>query len=669
MKSPLEAGHQAVGFIKRLGSCEWRGYALVVFSLVCIFALLRQLPATRVGDGAEYYGLYLAFEETMRPWLTTPAFLEYENLVREGRIGGLVSSELLQNAFPALRIGATADFNHFWLYSFLAYSIAKLLGLVGLQLSPHSAFIALHWFLFSVTVCVGLRFYGWKGVAVVVGLTAGSPMLWFVNKVHTEFFTYCLGLASVIFVLRAKYIPAALCMAVASTQNPSFGLLAALLLLIRASVQSREQYAFLDVLGIVWTVLLAFIHPVYYFFRYGVPTPQLLAGGAEVGANLRNSYIWILDPDVGLFPNWPLGLLTCGVALVATSAMRRAGRFQFNFVVAVFYVAYLGASLFAQSSTTNLNSGATIGVARYALWYVPLFFPLAIVVFDWVKSERWMAVASVVSFGGLFLLNVIDSFPSRVEQYSNPSRFSYFLQRHFSSIYDSPSEIYLERYSGLGEAGVYKAGLQGVVGPDCRKVLVLPGRDRSHVSAPAQCGFDLGKLAEQFRLIQSAVPTVRYVLLDDEFVSRVKFTPAMNHSYFLKAGGDGSGVLGGGWFPHEDWGVWSSGSNAEVFFPCETSSESGLRRVIYITVVGFTHGMRSATDVEIVAEKSALWSGKLDNVAREIKLLVPETECANGLARVRLLVRNPESPMEAGLSADPRELGVGFVRFRYASES
>jgi len=44
--------------------------------------------------------------------------------------------------------------------------------------------------------------------------------------------------------------------------------------------------------------------------------------------------------------------------------------------LAVFVVSYLAISLFAQSSTQNLNSAATPGLSRYGLWYIALFFPL-----------------------------------------------------------------------------------------------------------------------------------------------------------------------------------------------------------------------------------------------------------------------------------------------------
>ncbi|MCK9912270.1 hypothetical protein MXD81_24160, partial [Microbacteriaceae bacterium K1510] len=58
----------------------------------------------------------------------------------------------------------------------------------------------------------------------------------------------------------------------------------------------------------------------YYFARYGVVTPQVLAGGATPGLYLNIWYIWLIDPDIGLFPNWPFGLLLLGAGALLWSS-------------------------------------------------------------------------------------------------------------------------------------------------------------------------------------------------------------------------------------------------------------------------------------------------------------------------------------------------------------
>lgn len=667
MSSSPNNADSDVGCRKPFADRNLSPYLLIVFGLAVAFVVLGKLPAMRVGDGSEYYALYLAFKATMRPWLSDASFAEYARLVREGGIIDMVPVDALANFFPALKLGQTADFNHFWLYSFLAYAVAAASGSLGLQLSAHSAFIALHWLLLCVPVVLAYKFFGWRGVTVVIWMALSSPLLWFANKVHTEFFTSCLALVSVICVMRYLYVPAALCMALASTQNPSFAVLAGLLLLLRAYSNARGRYGVLELVGVVSSVLLVFLHPIYYFFRYGVPTPQLLAGGATVGGNLANSYIWLLDPDVGLLPNWPLGFLMFLALLVAACLARRRVFFGLK-PVGFFSIAYLGVSLFAQSSTTNLNSAGTVGVARYALWYVPLFFPWLLLALEWMKEVRWRAISAGIVFGGLLFVSVVDNYPSRGESNSVPSRMSYFVQSYLPWFYNPPAEIFLERFSGVGESGA-NAAILAVVGPDCRKVLLLPGAARSRVASPPECGFNAELLSVALKERHAEIQTEVYSALDEDIVSLVKFVPAKNRTYSLAAGGEGGVVLRKGWSIREGWGVWTEGRRAELVFPCGTDAESNGHEDLLFSLVGFTHANRPTTALTIFARDVRLWSGEVNDTISDIKISVPQAACSNGQVFITLRVGNPESPMKAKLSSDSRELGVGFVAFKYPHES
>ncbi|WP_217619259.1 hypothetical protein, partial [Achromobacter sp. GbtcB20] len=169
-------------------------------------------------------------------------------------------------------------------------------------------------------------------------------------------------------VMVERYLAAALFIALASTQNPSFALVACIPLFYRVVLQRERRYSLFEVAMAVAVVVAVLAHPVYYFARYGVVTPQLLAGGAALGGNIWTFYVWIVDPDLGLLPNWPLGLLVLLAALVAylRKPVSLAGPGTWR--VTAFVLACCAINFFAHSSTTNLNSGATPGLARYALW-------------------------------------------------------------------------------------------------------------------------------------------------------------------------------------------------------------------------------------------------------------------------------------------------------------
>jgi len=214
-----------------------RPYLAIFFVVVVLFVILGKVPGVRVGDGSEYYGLFHAFQATHRPWMSPAAFDSYDVLVHSNTILGMVPRQALTDAFPLLRVGATADFNHFWFYSLLAVAFAKAVGLFGIALTIHQAFVGVHMALLGMTLAIGYRHYHWKGVLAVALMLLASPMFWFINKVHTEFFTVCLVLSGMILMRAHRYLAAALCMALASTQNPSFALIACIPLFYRVVLQ------------------------------------------------------------------------------------------------------------------------------------------------------------------------------------------------------------------------------------------------------------------------------------------------------------------------------------------------------------------------------------------------------------------------------------------------
>ncbi|MET0319718.1 MAG: hypothetical protein ABW069_03240 [Duganella sp.] len=284
-----------------------RPYFMIVLAVAVLFLALGGLPAQRVGDGAEYYAMFHAWTAAWRPWTTPASQAAYDALLAGGSVTDLVPRAWFDASFGALRIGATTDFNHFWFYSLLAALVHALARLVGVHLSPHASFLLLHAVLVAATLAAGYRCHGRRGVAVVGLLLFASPMVWFLDKVHTELFTVCLLTLGMLAMGRLRLAAAALLFALASTQNPSFALVAGLPWAYRVLGHRRQQYTAGELALLAGAAAAVLLHPAYYLLRHGVVTPQLLAGGAELGGNLSRFYIWIVDPDLGLLPNWPLG--------------------------------------------------------------------------------------------------------------------------------------------------------------------------------------------------------------------------------------------------------------------------------------------------------------------------------------------------------------------------
>ena len=461
-----------------------RPYPVAVLCLLVTYALFWGAKPVRVGDGAEYYAMFLSWAETRRPWMTPSAFDAYGRLFDSGQIRYMIPRDWLEEAFPALRLNGQADFNHFWFYSLLAYLAAAGLGIFGVPVGVHQGFLLLHLALLLASVAMAARLLGPRGVLAVAVLTLSSPMFWYLDKVHTELFTYCTVLMAVIALMRDRYLVAALGLALASTQNPSFALLAAVPYGYRFVLLRRRQFSWLETVLAVATALIVLAHPVYYFLRYGVPTPQMLAGGASIGANLAYLHIWLLDPDIGLFPNWPVGVLLVGIGTAAL--WPRPFRLARPSFLAVFAGLFFAVNLLAHASTTNLNSGATPGPARYALWYIPMFLPMAMAALGRMTPWRrkWPVWGLVLVLTGV---NLSVNWPGRVENNYSPTFLSRFVQTYLSAAYTPPAEVFAERFSGLGE-GSRAPFARAIVGPNCRKVLVYPQPVRFLVTIPARCG-------------------------------------------------------------------------------------------------------------------------------------------------------------------------------------
>lgn len=635
----------------------WNPFAtaiVIAVLMVCIFIPYYTFAPLRVGDGAEYYALFLAIKNGHHLWMTSPTFALYDSLVSSQSIGEMIPTQILYDSFPALRIGATADFNHFWMYSLLAALVARAAELIGLQLSPHHAFVTLHLMLALCTVWLAQALYGWRGAIAAAALLMLSPMVWYFDKVHTELFTVCLVTAAVMLVQIRHLAWGAACLALASTQNPSFAIVALALLIWRAATVSRVPLRFLEVCGIVTTVLAALLHPAYYYFRHGVLTPQLLAGGAALGGHARSFSIWLLDLDVGLLPNWPLGVLLLATGVVFWSTRKQRIRIDRPF--ALFILGFTLVNLFAQSSTTNINSGATPGLARYALWYIPLFFPLALRSTIWLSSRplalRCLAAVAAAVYAAL---NFLTYDPRSGEDYTHPSLASKFIQQHVPALYDPPLDVFQKRYSGLGDRPDSK-GVLAILGPSCDKLLLTPGPENHTIENASKCTVDVEKIKVFAEALAGKDLQTRYVRLPN---GGRDFIMTMDRAYATARGTTGVLMLNSGWHAFEDWGTWAAKPIAELSIPCPR--RDGAFRVAF-SLSSFLKDR----DARIVADDRVLWSGKVAAApSTDATITIPPDQCVKGLAHLALLSDSMDVPKTLGLSGDERALGIGLTKITY----
>lgn len=345
-------------------------YFLIFFASVLLFVFLKSYVPVRIGDGAEYYAMYFAWFKTYLPFMSGNSWSSFSKFIDANEVLGINELNFYLSQFPSLHKNNTADFNHFWFYSFTSAIISLILSLVKIKISAHTSFILLHVLLLLTSYFLVNKYYSFLGIISLTILVFCSPIFWFINKVHTEFFTFCFVFCANLFILKNRYLLAALFLAIVSTQNISFGLISifciGLYIYNTSSIIESIKGKFHL---IVLILIIISLHPLYYYCRFNVITPQLLAGGAEIGGNQRFFLIWLFDLDLGLFAYWPLGLIS--ICLYFLSKKMSIVSRSWN----IYLIIYLLISLYAQSSTTNLNAGGTNGISRYATWYIPMFFP------------------------------------------------------------------------------------------------------------------------------------------------------------------------------------------------------------------------------------------------------------------------------------------------------
>jgi hypothetical protein len=452
-----------------------------VFVLALAISLLPSF--WRVGDGSEYFALFYAWLEEGRPYVTVSSAVRFDQFAHSH--ANVMDSETLGQVFAALRVDGGQDYNHFWFYSLLAAMIAWAPALVGFDLSPLVAFAVLHGFLAAATCWVLVRLEGANGIWVAGTLLFASPALWFISKVHTEFFTVSLTVMAFAAAWRCHWLPAAFALAIASTQNPSIGIGAIFLTGLWIAVTPRVQMRAMDGALIVAVALMTALHPAYYYLRYGWLTPQVHVGGADFDTfDPSKALAVVFNPDIGLLANWPL------CALVALSALVLAGRHWSAFLTGAlhhrsfiaFTVVYVASCMFAHATGSNVNGGGTVHVSRYALWYICIFVAPTLIMAE-AATKLWEQrrlrllgfVGTVFLCGAIF--NTVLFRPNQGETYTSPSPAAALVWRYLPGLYQPREEILLERSSS--SEGIGLSIVHVVVSPDCRILMVRGDIDLS----------------------------------------------------------------------------------------------------------------------------------------------------------------------------------------------
>ncbi len=450
-----------------------------VATFASIALVLAALAATssprRIGDGPEYLAMALQLSALHRPSLSEA---EVANVLAYYRALGGNFGIFVESFQSSELVGADRrrDFAHFWFYPALAAPGVALARAFGLH--PNVGFVATNIALYVLALAVVAPWLGWAASCLLFF----GPVLWWIDKAHTELFTFSLLAIGLALVEDAPWW-SMMAFGAAATQNLPIAVaipLVGVAALWRRPELRRDRRVWL---GAVAALAVTASHPLYYLVRLGVPEPQALVSGVvvhvprptEIGA-----FVW--DPNIGILPNFPaLGPIVCASFVLV---LVRRGRHAFapGMVVALALGAFFVTS-FAQ--TTNVNSGGTPGPARYGLWLIPLAIPVL------REAERhggrvWRRVLAASAVASA-VWSLVVYHPARPEFFLAPTRLAAWLWERHPALDRPLPEVFAERLTGLD---IFTKLYPPAATASCSKVLLVEARWPRHcapVPTPGAC--------------------------------------------------------------------------------------------------------------------------------------------------------------------------------------
>ncbi len=356
---------------------------------------------------------------------------------------------------------------HFWLYSALASPLVRAASVVGLN--PLLGFALLNAILLTLACAVVVPRVGRAaGVLLMV-----SPILWWLDKAHTEAFTFAL-LAIGFALLRDAPWLTLVTVALAGTQNlpiwlalPAVG--TAALVTRPALIRNWRWWAGVAAAGCVMAIALA-----YNLRRYGVVAP-LLDRPHLVLPTLADIGVVLWDPNLGLLVNFPALAPVALVLVVLLLAKDRLAAITPEAAATCFACA---AFVFGATQAANANTGGTPGMSRYTVWLIPLSIPIL------QRARRSLAPRALWWMGPVAAVSAVWSLamyqPRLAERTGQPTALARYLWSHYPSLDNPLPEVFVERLRGLDEDWL------PVATEGCEKIL-LTGRGRAGGMWPIPC--------------------------------------------------------------------------------------------------------------------------------------------------------------------------------------
>ncbi len=133
--------------------------------------------------------------------------------------------------------------------------------------------------------------------------------------------------------------------------------------------------------------------------------------------------------------------------------------------------------------------------------------------------------------------------------------------------------------------------------------------------------------------------------------------------YRFSLGGNAEHCLLGGWSLSEPWGIWSLGKNSEVGFRLSESLSGNIH--LTVSANPFVHAGRPMKEIEVFVNGQwvATWNYQLGQGTAKRSASIPQNiyQQNEGVLKIKFVPKEIDSPKQAGLSEDQRQISLGLV--------
>lgn len=398
-----------------------------LFALLYAAALLLLAAASsprRVGDGGEYLVMATRLAALERPSLTRAELDAAAASLRQ--LGSGFEASLL--VYPRL-VGRDGrqDFLHYWLYPLLAAPMVPVARASGLHVNW--AFTFTNIILLAGSFFLVARHVAWPVVLAVFV----SPIVWWVDKAHTEAFLFG-AVSAAAAMARVSPGGAVLLYGLAGAQNAALGLTFPLFAgLVWTAGRPGARWRPHEWSAVAVAMLLVASPMLYTWQR--LQTVSTMADYAELGwPSFRMLAAFLAEPNIGLLPSAPVYALV--LIAPACRAVRRA--LPHWWLWGVLQVALV----FVWSQNPNANHGGTPGLNRWVLSLLALGLPwLAGAYVEASKPARRVMTPLILA---ACIWSVAWHMPHRPEDYLRRTRLAQWLWGA-GWVQITPPEVFAER--------------------------------------------------------------------------------------------------------------------------------------------------------------------------------------------------------------------------------